>query len=257
MTCNLFHIYTRRPSCRIQAKSPNEHQIKTFSRYTLHCSKEEKFDLHGEAIHGGGASGAAVTIRSAVASAVHKLPQPLLCFDLLSDLITAIDEDTKENILLWQRRCEDALYSLLVFGARRPVRHLASVAMAKVISKGDSISIYSRASSLQGFLSDGKRNEPQKIAAVMSTNIKKKQWAHFYSITVLGERRTLKDAIAKHVTAHLKPDLRYKDTHDVSYELQKPDPVEAMEIALGRSHEYNDICEKTFKQGDTQPATSP
>lgn len=65
MTCNLFHIYTPRPSCRIQAKSPNEHQSKTFSRYTLHCSKEEKFDLHGEAIHGGGASGAAVTIRGA------------------------------------------------------------------------------------------------------------------------------------------------------------------------------------------------
>ncbi|XP_027929548.1 protein SWEETIE isoform X2 [Vigna unguiculata] len=103
-------------------------------------------------------------LESIVASAVHKSPQPLLCFDLLSDLITAIDEDTKENILLWQRRCEDALNSLLVFGARRPVRHLASVAMAKVISKGDSISIYSRASSLQGFLSDGKRNEPQKIA---------------------------------------------------------------------------------------------
>ncbi|TQD71996.1 hypothetical protein C1H46_042482 [Malus baccata] len=69
-----------------------------------------------------------------------------------------------ESILLWQRRCEDALYSLLTLGARRPVRHLASVAMARVISKGDGISIYSRASSLQGFLSDGRRNEPQKVA---------------------------------------------------------------------------------------------
>lgn len=87
----------------------------------------------------------------------------------------------------------------------------------------------------------------------MSTNIKKKQWPHFYSITVLGERRTLKDAIVslqlqtkglynlyiaskfvvpffittlrtKHVTAHLKPDLKYKDTHNVSYELQKVVP---------------------------------
>ncbi|KAJ1443259.1 Armadillo-type fold [Sesbania bispinosa] len=103
-------------------------------------------------------------LESIVASAVHKSPEPLLCFDLLSDLISAIDEDIKENILLWQRRCEDALYSLLVIGARRPVRHLASVAMAKIISKGDAISIYSRASSLQGFLSDGKRSEPQKIA---------------------------------------------------------------------------------------------
>ncbi|TKY64772.1 HEAT repeat-containing protein 5B [Spatholobus suberectus] len=103
-------------------------------------------------------------LESIVASTVHKSPEPLLCFDLLSDLISAIDEDIKENILFCQRRCEDALYSLLVIGARRPVRHLASVAMAKVISKGDAISIYSRASSLQGFLSDGKRSEPQKIA---------------------------------------------------------------------------------------------
>lgn len=67
---------------------------------------------------------------------------------------------------MWQRRCEDALYSLLVIGARRPVRHLASVAMAKIISKGDGISVYSRASSLQGFLSDGKRSEPLKIAGL-------------------------------------------------------------------------------------------
>jgi len=66
--------------------------------------------------------------------------------------------------LLWQRKCEDALYSLLKLGARRPVRHLASVAMAKIISRGDSISIYSRASTLQGFLSDAKRSEPQRVA---------------------------------------------------------------------------------------------
>lgn len=66
--------------------------------------------------------------------------------------------------MLWQRKCEDALYSLLILGARRPVRHLASVAMRLIISKGDGISIYSRASSLQGFLSDMKRNEPQKVA---------------------------------------------------------------------------------------------
>ncbi|XP_048328605.2 protein SWEETIE isoform X2 [Ziziphus jujuba] len=103
-------------------------------------------------------------LESIVASAVQQPPEPLLCFDLLSDLISAIDEEPKESILLWQRKCEDALYSLLILGARRPVRHLASVAMRKIISKGDGISIYSRASSLQGFLSDGKRNEPQKVA---------------------------------------------------------------------------------------------
>ncbi|OMO80110.1 Armadillo-like helical, partial [Corchorus capsularis] len=103
-------------------------------------------------------------LESIVASASQKSPDPLLCFDLLSDLISALEEEPKESILLWQRKCEDALYSLLILGAKRPVRHLASVAMARIISKGDSISIYSRASSLQGFLSDGKRNEPQRIA---------------------------------------------------------------------------------------------
>ncbi|XP_073060581.1 protein SWEETIE-like isoform X3 [Primulina eburnea] len=103
-------------------------------------------------------------LESIVASAAHKPPDPLLCFDLLSDLISAIEEDPKESILLWQRKCEDTLYSLLVLGARRPVRHLASVAMAKIILKGDGISIYSRASSLQGFLSDGKKSEAQKVS---------------------------------------------------------------------------------------------
>lgn len=79
--------------------------------------------------------------------------------------------DFQDNILVWQRRCEDALYSLLVIGARRPVRHLASVAMTMIISKGDGISVYSRASSLQGFLSDGKRSEPQKIAGLLKLKI--------------------------------------------------------------------------------------
>ncbi|KAL6961020.1 hypothetical protein U1Q18_038782 [Sarracenia purpurea var. burkii] len=103
-------------------------------------------------------------LESIVASAAHKPPDALLCFDLLSDLVSAIDEEPKESILLWQRKCEDALYSLLVLGARRPVRHLASMAMTGLIAKGDGISIYSRASSLQGFLSDGKKSEPIRVA---------------------------------------------------------------------------------------------
>lgn len=70
----------------------------------------------------------------------------------------------------WQRKCEEALFSLLVLGARRPVRHLASVAMAKIIWKGDPISIYSRASSLQGFLADGKRSDPQCVAGLSSNH---------------------------------------------------------------------------------------
>ncbi|XP_051126760.1 protein SWEETIE isoform X2 [Andrographis paniculata] len=105
-------------------------------------------------------------LESIVASAAHKTPDPIMCFDLLSDLISAVEEEPKESILQTQRRGEDALYSLLVLGARRPVRHLASVAMAKIILKGDGISIYSRTSTLQGFLSDGKRSEAQKAAGV-------------------------------------------------------------------------------------------
>ncbi|WCJ25388.1 HEAT repeat-containing protein [Euphorbia peplus] len=103
-------------------------------------------------------------LESIVASFSQQSPDALLCFDLLSDLISAIAEEPKDSILLWQRKCEDALYSLLILGARRPVRHLASVAMATIIYKGDAISIYSRASTLQGFLSDGKKGEPQKVA---------------------------------------------------------------------------------------------
>ncbi|XP_061978756.1 protein SWEETIE isoform X3 [Populus nigra] len=106
-------------------------------------------------------------LESIGASASQQSPDPLLSFDLLSDLLSAIDEEPQESILLWQRKCEDALYSLLKLGARRPVRHLASVAMAKIISRGDSISIYSRASSLQGFLSDAKRSEPQRVAGAV------------------------------------------------------------------------------------------
>ncbi|KAF6137275.1 hypothetical protein GIB67_036312 [Kingdonia uniflora] len=103
-------------------------------------------------------------LESIVASASQQSPDALLCFDLLSDLISAIDEEPKESILLWQRKCEDALYSLLILGARRPIRHLASLAMARIIYKGDAISIYSRASILQGLLSDGKRSEPLRAA---------------------------------------------------------------------------------------------
>lgn len=83
--------------------------------------------------------------------------------------------------MLWQRKCEDALYSLLTLGARRPVRHLASVAMARIISKGDGISIYSRVSSLQGFLSDGKRSEPQKVAGWLEI-LKTSSIVHFASL---------------------------------------------------------------------------
>ncbi|OAY83386.1 HEAT repeat-containing protein 5A [Ananas comosus] len=103
-------------------------------------------------------------LESIVASAAQQPPDPLLCFDLLSALVAAIDEEPKESIQLSQRKCEDALYSLLILGARRPVRRLASLAMGMIIAKGDGISIYSRASSLQGWLADSKRSEPLSCA---------------------------------------------------------------------------------------------
>ncbi|XP_020259958.1 HEAT repeat-containing protein 5B [Asparagus officinalis] len=99
-------------------------------------------------------------LESIAASARQQPPDPLLCFDLLSELVVAIEDEPKEAIQQSQRKCEDALYSLLILGARRPVRRLASLAMGKVIAKGDGISIYSRVSTFQGWLVDSKRNEP-------------------------------------------------------------------------------------------------
>uniref|UniRef100_A0A0D9WQP4 HEAT repeat-containing protein n=1 Tax=Leersia perrieri TaxID=77586 RepID=A0A0D9WQP4_9ORYZ len=103
-------------------------------------------------------------LESVVASARQKPPDALLCFDLLSELSSALDEAPKETIQLWQRKCEDALQSLLVLGARRPVRRLASSAMGRIIERGDAISVYSRASTLQGWLVDGKRTDPMACA---------------------------------------------------------------------------------------------
>ncbi|XP_015643212.1 protein SWEETIE isoform X2 [Oryza sativa Japonica Group] len=105
-------------------------------------------------------------LESVVASARQKPPDALLCFDLLSELSSALDEAPKETIQLWQRKCEDALQSLLFLGARRPVRRLASSAMGRIIERGDAISVYSRASTLQGWLVDGKRTDPMAYAGV-------------------------------------------------------------------------------------------
>ncbi|XP_057828164.2 protein SWEETIE isoform X1 [Cryptomeria japonica] len=99
-------------------------------------------------------------LNSIVASARQQAPDPLLCFDLLSDLVSTIEDEPKESILLWQRKCEDALQSLILFGARHPVRRLASIAMVRIIDKGDNISVYSRASGFQGWLSDSRKNDP-------------------------------------------------------------------------------------------------
>lgn len=99
-------------------------------------------------------------LNSIVNSAPQQPPDPLLCFDLLSDLVSTIEDEPKASILQWQRKCEDALQSLILFGARRPVRRLASTTMVRIIEKGDTISIYSRASGFQGWLSDTRKVDP-------------------------------------------------------------------------------------------------
>lgn len=99
-------------------------------------------------------------LNSIVNSAPQQPPDPLLCFDLLSDLVSTIEDEPKAFVLQWQRKCEDALQSLILLGARRPVRRLASTTMVRIIEKGDTISIYSRASGFQGWLSDTRKVDP-------------------------------------------------------------------------------------------------
>lgn len=83
-------------------------------------------------------------------------------FVVVHDFVCFLQEAIQQS----QRKCEDALYSLLILGARRPVRRLASLAMGKVIAKGDGISIYSRVSTFQGWLVDSKRNEPLSCSGI-------------------------------------------------------------------------------------------
>eukprot|EP00250_Pteridium_aquilinum_P004108 c14345_g1_i1 orf=134-6829(+) len=96
-------------------------------------------------------------LESIVTSASLKAPDPLICFDLLSDLLSSLQHHSKETILGCQRKCEDALQALLLIGVRPPVRRLSAKALVQIITKGDSISIYSRASSLQGLLLEGRK----------------------------------------------------------------------------------------------------
>lgn len=76
----------------------------------------------------------------------------------------------QESILPCQRKGEDALQALLLLGVRPPVRRLASAAMIRFIEMGDSISIYSRASSLQGWLSDKADVRKSEPAACIGTS---------------------------------------------------------------------------------------
>lgn len=89
-----------------------------------------------------------------VSVAPQKPPDALICLDLLSELLAIVESEPKEVILPSQRKAEDALQALLLLGAGQPVRRLASTALVRLIEKGDSISLYSRSSSLQGWLAE-------------------------------------------------------------------------------------------------------
>ena len=87
--------------------------------------------------------------------------QPLgahLCFPLLSELISAIEEEPKETVLHWQNKCKNALLLFLVKEPLRSVRHLASLAMEKIFEKGGSTPTQSRGRSLQGLQAESKRS---------------------------------------------------------------------------------------------------
>ncbi|KAJ7552272.1 hypothetical protein O6H91_06G048200 [Diphasiastrum complanatum] len=102
-------------------------------------------------------------LESLVVLAAQQPPDPLICFDLLSDLLSTLKEDSKEAILRCQRKCENSLQSLIFLGVRPPVRRLAAAALVQLFEKGDTISIYSRASSLQGWLLDSKKVETSSL----------------------------------------------------------------------------------------------
>ncbi|KAJ6707698.1 PROTEIN SWEETIE, partial [Salix viminalis] len=75
-------------------------------------------------------------LESIGASASQQSPDPLLSFDL-PPISSPPSMKSHRNLSCYgKEKCEDALYSLLKLGSRRPVRHLASVAMAKIISRG-------------------------------------------------------------------------------------------------------------------------
>lgn len=94
-----------------------------------------------------------------------------------SNFIWKTDKDwpVQDTVLPCQRKGEDALQAMLLLGIRPPVRRLASAAMMKFIEMGDSISIYSRASSLQGWLSDKadvRKSDPAScIGRIVNSNI--------------------------------------------------------------------------------------
>ncbi|CAM6093367.1 unnamed protein product [Calypogeia fissa] len=93
-------------------------------------------------------------LESILAASSHQNLEPLFCFDLLVDLLATISQEPRWSLVRCQKKCEDALQALLVLGVAPPVRRLAATATVHLIEKGDHISIYTRTSLLQMWLSD-------------------------------------------------------------------------------------------------------
>ncbi|CAI5959281.1 unnamed protein product, partial [Closterium sp. NIES-65] len=100
-------------------------------------------------------------------SAAAKPPDPLFCFDLLKNLHASIEHEPEESLQLMQRRSEDTLQALLLQGAGPPNRRLLAGALVRVIERGDSISVYSRVSCLQGwFFEKGEKRATAVVGAL-------------------------------------------------------------------------------------------
>ncbi|GJP80955.1 hypothetical protein CLOP_g11146 [Closterium sp. NIES-67] len=100
-------------------------------------------------------------------SAAAKPPDPLFCFDLLKNLHVSIENEPEESLQLMQRRSEDTLQALLLQGAGPPNRRLLAGALVRVIERGDSISVYSRVSSLQSwFFEKGEKRAGAVVGAL-------------------------------------------------------------------------------------------
>ena len=71
-----------------------------------------------------------------------------------------------------QRRTEDILQNLLLNGSGPPNRRLLAGALVRVIERGDSISVYSRVSNLQGWFFAKGDKKPGALIGMLKFTIK-------------------------------------------------------------------------------------
>ncbi|KAK9865210.1 hypothetical protein WJX84_003181 [Apatococcus fuscideae] len=75
------------------------------------------------------------------------------CFELLQKIQITLARTTRSEVQEYQRRCEEALCSILLRGAAPPIRRLTCSCLSLLFMRGDTLPLYSRASSLRIFLS--------------------------------------------------------------------------------------------------------